>query len=399
MVIMEMKQIAEFTNTVIQETLGETAVIQEDLSNVVDIGTEIFNNNAFDAYVKTLINHIGKVVFVDRPYSGSAPSVLMDGWEYGSVLEKISSEMPTAVENPSWALVDGQSYDPHVFNQPKASAKFFNKRTTFEIDRSITELQVKQSFSNAQQLNAFISMLLNETEKALTVRMDSLIMRTINNMILETVLDSFPASTAGTSPDLTGGTTVKAVNLLYMYNQRFGKTLTADEAMTEPAFIRFAAFQIGLYSDRMTRMSTLFNAGGMQRFTPRDLQHIVYLSEFVRAADVYLQSDTFHDNFTRITEGESIPYWQGSGTDYALASTGQISGIPVSEAGKDTPTTVVVKNVLAVIFDRDALGVANFDRRVTTQYNAKAEFTNYFYKQDAGYFNDLNENFVVFFAE
>lgn len=396
---MEMKQIAEFTNTVIQETLGENAVIQEDLSNVVDIGTEIFNNNAFDAYVKTLINHIGKVVFVDRPYAGSAPSVLMDGWEYGSVLEKISSEMPTAVENPSWNLVDGQSYDPHVFNQPKASAKFFNKRTTFEIDRSITELQVKQSFSNAQQLNAFISMLLNETEKALTVRMDSLIMRTINNMILETVLDSFPATTAGTSPDLTGGTTVKAVNLLYMYNQRFGKTLTADEAMTEPAFIRFAAFQIGLYSDRMTRISTLFNAGGMQRFTPRDLQHIVYLSEFVRAADVYLQSDTFHDNFTRITEGESIPYWQGSGTDYALASTGQISGIPVSEAGKETPTPVVVKNVLAVIFDRDALGVANFDRRVTTQYNAKAEFTNYFYKQDAGYFNDLNENFVVFFAE
>lgn len=396
---MEMKQIAEFTNTVIQESLGENAVIQEDLSNVVDIGTEIFNNNAFDAYVKTLINHIGKVVFVDRPYAGSAPSVLMDGWEYGSVLEKISSEMPTAVENPSWNLVDGQSYDPHVFNQPKASAKFFNKRTTFEIDRSITELQVKQSFSNAQQLNAFISMLLNETEKALTVRMDSLIMRTINNMILETVLDSFPATTAGTSPDLTGGTTVKAVNLLYMYNQRFGKTLTADEAMTEPAFIRFAAFQIGLYSDRMTRISTLFNAGGMQRFTPRDLQHIVYLSEFVRAADVYLQSDTFHDNFTRITEGESIPYWQGSGTDYALASTGQISGIPVSEAGKETPTPVVVKNVLAVIFDRDALGVANFDRRVTTQYNAKAEFTNYFYKQDAGYFNDLNENFVVFFAE
>lgn len=396
---MEMKQIAEFTNTVIQETLGENAVIQEDLSNVVDIGTEIFNNNAFDAYVKTLINHIGKVVFVDRPYAGSAPSVLMDGWEYGSVLEKISSEMPTAVENPSWNLVDGQSYDPHVFNQPKVSAKFFNKRTTFEIDRSITELQVKQSFSNAQQLNAFISMLLNETEKALTVRMDSLIMRTINNMILETVLDSFPATTAGTSPDLTGGTTVKAVNLLYMYNQRFGKTLTADEAMTEPAFIRFAAFQIGLYSDRMTRISTLFNAGGMQRFTPRDLQHIVYLSEFVRAADVYLQSDTFHDNFTRITEGESIPYWQGSGTDYALASTGQISGIPVSEAGKETPTPVVVKNVLAVIFDRDALGVANFDRRVTTQYNAKAEFTNYFYKQDAGYFNDLNENFVVFFAE
>lgn len=396
---MEMKQVAEFTNSVVQEVLGETAVVQEDLSNVVDIGTEIFNANAFDAYVKTLVNHIGKVVFVDRPYSGSAPSVLMDGWEYGSVLEKISSEMPVAVENPSWDLVDGQSYDPHVFNQPKASAKFFNKRTTFEIDRSILERQVKQSFSNAQQLNAFISMLLNETEKALTVRMDALIMRTINNMILETVLNSYPATTPGTPPVLTGSSTVKAVNLLYMYNQRFSATLTADEAITDPAFIRYAAFQIGLYSDRLTRISTLFNVGGKQRFTPRELQHIVYLSEFVRAADAYLQSDTFHENFTRLTNGESVPYWQGSGTDYLLASTGQINGIPVSEEGKDTPTPVMVKNVLAVIFDRDALGVANFDRRVTTQYNAKAEFTNYFYKQDASYFNDLNENFVVFFAE
>lgn len=395
---MEMKQIATFTNNVVKEVLGDTALVQEDLSNVVDIGTEIFNAGAFDAYVKSLINHIGKVIFVNRPYAGAAPSVLMDGWEYGSILEKISSEMPTAVENPSWSLVDGTSYDPHVFNQPKASAKFFNKRTTFEIDRSITELQVKQSFSNAQQLNAFISMLQNETEKALTVRMDSLIMRTINNMILETVLDSYGITTAGTAPVLTGGSTVKAVNLLYMYNQQFTKTLTTATALTDPAFIRYAAFQIGLYSDRLTRMSTLFNVGGMQRFTPRNLQHIVYLSEFVRAADVYLQSDTFHDNFTRITEGEAVPYWQGSGTGYALSDTGTIKGIPVSEAAKETPTPVVVPGVLAVIFDRDALGVANFDRRVTTQYNAKAEFTNYFYKQDAGYFNDMNENFVVFFA-
>lgn len=396
---MEMKQIAEFTNSVVKEILGDTAVVQEDLSNVVDIGTEIFNANAFDAYVKTLVNHIGKVVFVNRPYSGSAPSVLMDGWEYGSVLEKISSEMPTVVENPSWNLVDGQSYDPHIFNQPKASAKFFNKRTTFEIDRSITELQVKQSFSNAQQLNAFISMLLNETEKALTVRMDSLVMRTINNMIGETILDSYTIETPGTAPTLTGGSTVKAVNLLYLYNQIFSTTLTAEEAMTTPAFIRFAAFQIGLYSDRLTRMSTMFNAGGRQRFTPRDLQHTVYLSEFVRAADVYLQSDTFHDNFTRITEGESVPYWQGSGVDYGFSSTGTINITPASEEGKETPTPAVVNGVIAVIFDRDALGVANLDRRVTTQYNAKAEFTNYFYKQDAGYFNDLNENFVVFFAE
>lgn len=389
---MEMNQVATFTNTVVQEVLGDTAVVQEDLTNVVDIGNEIFNADAFDAYVKTLINHIGKVVFVNRPYSGSAPSVLMDGWEYGSILEKISSEMPVATENPSWELTDGKSYDPNIFKQPKASAKFFNKRTTFEIDRSITERQVKQSFSSGQQLNAFISMLQNETEKSLTVRMDSLIMRTINNMIVETVKADYTDTST-----LTGSSGVKAVNLLYLYNQRFSKTLTADQAITDPEFIRYAAFQIGLYRDRMTRMSTLFNIGKKQRFTPYDLQHTIYLSEFIRAADVYLQSDTFHDIYTKMKAGETVPYWQGSGTDYNFTSTSKINAIPSSneDSGK---TPITVSGVLAVIFDRDALGVSNLDRRVTTQYNAKAEFTNYFYKHDAGYFNDLNENFVVFFV-
>ena len=387
-----MNQVATFTNTVVQEVLGDTAVVQEDLTNVVDIGKEIFNAEAFDAYVKTLINHIGKVVFVNRPYSGSAPSVLMDGWEYGSILEKISSEMPVATENPSWELTDGKSYDPNIFKQPKASAKFFNKRTTFEIDRSITERQVKQSFSSGQQLNAFISMLQNETEKSLTVRMDSLIMRTINNMIVETVKADYTDPT-----NLTASSGVKAVNLLYLYNQRFSKTLTAEQAITDPEFIRYAAFQIGLYSDRMTRMSTLFNIGKKQRFTPYDLQHTIYLSEFIRAADVYLQSDTFHDIYTKMKAGETVPYWQGSGTDYNFTSTSKINAVPSSneESGK---TPITVNGVLAVIFDRDALGVSNLDRRVTTQYNAKAEFTNYFYKHDAGYFNDLNENFVVFFV-
>lgn len=376
---MKMNQIYQITNSVVQEILGETAVVNEDLSNIVDVGTAIFDANAFDHYVKSLVNHIGKVIFVDRPYAGSAPSVLMDGWEYGSVLEKISSELPVASENESWELEDGKSYDPHVFYKPKASAKFFNKRTTFEIDRSITERQVKESFSNAQQLNGFISMLLNETEKALTVRTDALIMRTICNMILETANSNNP---------------IRYVNLLSKYNTQFGATLSPQEAITEPAFVRYAAFQMSLYSDRLTRMSTLFNEGGMQRFTPRNLQKIVYLSEFARAADVYLQSDVFHDQYTALSKGESVPFWQGSGTDYSLASTGKVMGTLAS----DGSTQVTVNGVLAVIFDRDALGVANFDRRVTTQWNAKAEFTNYFYKQDAGYFNDLNENFVVFYV-
>ena len=375
---MEIKQVYEFVNDATSEVIGDSAVVNEDLSNVVDVGNAIFNASAFDAYVKSLVNHIGKVIFVNRPYRGSAPSVLMDAWEYGSVVEKINSEMPEAVENESWDLVDGQSYDPHVFHKPVAEAKFFNKMTTFEIEASITERQVKQSFSNATQLNAFISMIFNEIEKALTVRTDALIMRTINNMIVETAKD---------------GNATRAVNLLSNYNTQYTETLTAADAIVDPNFIRYAAYQIALYTDRLTRMSTLFNVGGKQRFTPKDLQHIVMLSEFRAAADVFLQSGTFHDEYTKLVNAETVPFWQGSGVDYGFSSTGKIMATPASGGNAQTVT-----GVLGCIFDRDALGVMNNNQRVTTQWNPKAEFTNYFYKKDARYFNDLNENFVYFYV-
>lgn len=383
---MEVSQVYQFVNDAAQESIGESAVLAEDLSNVVDMGNAIFNGEAFDKFVRSLVNHIGKVIFVNRPYRGSAPSVLMDAWEYGSVVEKISSEMPEAVETEDWELTDGASYDPNVFHQPKAEAKFFNKMTTFEIDRSITERQVKQSFSSATQLNAFVSMLFNEVEKALTLRNDALIMRTINNMIVETMYDQFEGGA------ITGAGGPKAINLLSRFNTQYSKNLSAAQAVLDPEFIRYAAYTMALYTDRLTRMSTLFNVGGKPRFTSKDLQHIVMLSEFRAAADVFLQSTTFHDEYTKLVNAETVPFWQGSGTDYAFSSTGKIDAV---SAGGHTQT---VTGVLGCIWDRDALGVMNFNSRVTTNYNPKAEFTNYFYKRDARYFNDLNENFVVFFV-
>lgn len=383
---MEVKQIYGLVNDATSEILGESAVINEDLSNVVDVGEAVFNANAFDRYVKALVNHIGRVIFVDRPYRGGAPSVLMDGWEFGSVLEKVAAEMPVATENESWELEDGASYDPNVFTSPRVSAKFFNKKTTFEVPMSITERQVKQSFSNAMQLNGFISMIYNEIEKSLTVKTDALIMRTINNIIAETIYDEYGATS------LSSKSGVRAVNLLYLFNQRFSKSLTASAALTDPDFIRFAAFEMGVYAARLSKISTLFNVGGKHRFTPSDMLHVVTLADFRKAANVYLQSNVFHDEFTVLPNSEEVPFWQGSGTGYAFDD---ISSINVDTASGHTVST---SGILGVMFDRDALGVANFDKRVTTNYNGRAEFTNVWYKQDAQYFNDLNENAVVFFV-
>lgn len=384
---MEVKQIYSLVNDATKEILGESELLREDLSNVVDIGNNVINANAIDAYVKSLVNHIGRVIFVNRSYRGGAPSVLMDGWEFGSILEKIQADLPDATENESWELENGTSYDPNIFHQPKVSAKFFNKRVTFEIDMSFTERQVKQSFSSAEQLNGFLSMLYNSVEKALTVKIDALVMRTINNMIGETIHSEFE------SGEYEAGSGVRAVNLLYLYNERYPDAqLTAAKAATDPEFIRFAAYTMGLYSKRLAKISSLFNMGGKERFTPEEMLHVVLLADFATAADVYLQSDTFHNTFTALPNAEVVPYWQGSGMDYGYDS---VSSINIKTASNDE---IEVGGILGIMFDRDALGVTNLDRRVTTHYNAKAEFFNNFYKFDAGYFNDFNENFVVFFA-
>ena len=385
---MEVKQIYSLVNDITNELLG-SAIVKEDLSNVVDVGNAVFNANKVDNYVKSLVNHIGRVIFVDRAYNGSVPSVLMDSWEFGSVLEKISCDLPTATENQTWELTNGETYNPNVFYKPSVSVKFYNSKTTFEIPLSFTEMQIKESFSNAEQLNGFLTMLYNSVEKSMTIKLDSLIMRTINNMIGETIHHEIPESA-----NYSTTSTIKAVNLLKLYNDSHSTTITADKCLDNPDFIRYATYIISVYGERITKISNLFNIGGKDRFTPKDVLRCVLLSDFKKASEVFLKSDLYNEQYATLPESDSVPYWQGSGTNYSF---NDITKIHIQLASNNT-TEIQMTGILGVMFDRDALGVSNLNRRVTTNYNPKAEFYTNFYKFEAGYFNDMNENFVVFFV-
>lgn len=390
---MKMEQVYQIANGITQEILGESAVVAEDLSNVVDMGTAIFDNTSYDKFVKSLVDHIGRVMFVNRTYTGATAALYRDSWEYGAVMEKIyGTALPEAVENETWELTNGASYDPNVFKKPEVAAKFYDKRTTFEVDLSVADRQCKSAFSSPAQLNAFFSMLTNDVDKSLTLKMDGLAERTINNMIAQTFQADFPNVNNNNYSSMSG---VKAVNLLYLYNQQFSKSLTAAASIYDADFIRYAVLVISRYMIRLKKMSSLFNKGGLARFTPSDLQHIIMHGDFKTAADIYLQSNTFHDEFTKLPMGDTVPYWQGSGTSYSFSDTSAVKAI--IENGASTKQ-IEASGVLAVIFDHDACGITNLDRRTTSNYNSKAEFTNFFYKVDAAYFNDMNENFIVFYV-
>lgn len=387
---MEVTQVYNLVNSITKEILGETVVVNEDLSNVVDIGRAFQNANSLDNYVRALNDHIGRMVFVDRVYNGRGVSLVRDGWEYGSILEKVRAGLPDAQENESWELENLASYDNQIFYKPDVSAKFFNDRVTFEIPISITEKQVKSAFSSPTQLNAFTSMIYNSVANSMTLKQDGLISRTINAAIGETLHAEFSAGV------YTAGSGVRAVNLLYLYNQGLDvdDRLTVAQARLNPDFLRFAAFQIKNYVDRIRDMSTLFNVGSTPKFTPTDKLNLIFLSEFINGIEVYLYDGLNQFKSEALTlppKIERVSYWQGSGSSYAWDS---ISAINVKTPSGDT---VSASGILGIMFDREAMGVSNLDRRVTNFYNAKAEFWNEYHKMDSGFWLDLDENIVVFF--
>lgn len=385
---MEMKQIATFLNSAASVVLGKSDIVSEDLTGVVDLGTEVLNQRGVENYTKTLVDVIGRQIFVIRKYAGRAPSVLMDGWEYGSILEKVTFETPKYSENESWSLTDGTTYNQDIFKSPKVSAKFFSNRTTFEVQISITEKQFKSAMTSAMAAASFVEGIYNSIENSMTLSNDMLISRTINNMIGETIHADFKTET-----DYSMNSYTRSVNLLKLYKDASGDaTITAANCLYNRDFLAFASATMNEYCARLTGFSTLFNMGGKERFTPTSDQKFIMLDQFKSRARAYLYGPTFNADEVRLPDAETVPYWQGSGSDYSFA---KISEVSVKTSGGNT---VDISGVLGVLFDRNALGVTNYEPRVTSHYNAKAEFTNMYYKRDAGYFNDGNENFVVFYV-
>lgn len=378
---MTVAQVAELTNSALKESVGESAVINEDLSNVVDIGRSVMDANSVDHYVRSLVNHIGKVTFWDRPYASAAPSLLMDSWRYGSIREKIRTVMPESVENPVWELQDGEDYSPFVYHKPTATAKFFNGRVTHRVEQTIADEQVEESFSNAYQHMAFVSMLVNHRANKLTIDNDNLIMRTIGVGIANAYC----------------GSGVTKINLLSEYNTNESVSLTLDAALRTEGFLRYAVYRMGVIMDQMRKYNVLYNTSGIRTFTPRERLKLVYISDFARSAGVYLHDapNVFNTGNLALPGADIVSEWQGIGTTGAFSDRATIK---LTHSGVNSGNAVTAAGVLAVLFDEEAMGICNWKSQVTSQYNPRTHTTNFFDDRFAGYFNDFDEQCVVFYG-
>jgi len=374
---MQVTQLATILNSSINpEIYGATAVVNEDLSNIVDVGSAVITGGV-DNFVKALPDVLAKTVFQDKIYEADTLGLLREDWEYGAILQKVYADELTTSTNDTWNLQNGQDYSPNVFYGPSVYSKYWNKKTTFEVDMSVTKKQVAEAFRGASEMNAFISMLYTTIDNQFGYDIEALAQRLVNTLMAEVINAANP---------------VNAVNLLTEYNATHTPTITAADALENPGFLKFAAYRMSITIDRLKKPDKIFNVDGKLRFTNKSDLNLIALKDFVASENTYLQSEVWHNELTKLPNGiRTVPYWQGPGTSYDFASISKIDVVA------ETGVTVAQGGILAVMFDKSAAMIANSERYTDTNYNAKARFTNIFTRADCSYFLDLSQNAVVFY--
>lgn len=367
---------AKFDDTELQSW-----ILNEDLSNIVDIGTKIYNTGWIDNFVKSMIDRIGRMVFVDRRTTGYAPDIQRNGWDFGSVLSKTRIKRFEAKSNPSWALTKGQTVNQFEYNPPEASTKYYNIKVAWQIDCSFAEMQVREAFTSPMEMNRFMSAIEATIGQSLDDQMDALTMRAINGFIGEKI-------------NANGG---GVVDILTPFNTENSTSLTLDSMTQSEDWNRYAAYQILCYKDRLKARTSVFNENdeaGYDTATPPEFLHFVLHEDVARSVDVYLNAQTFHNDFSDIGEYDVIPMWQASGSKFQRSVTTQID----IDLPSNSSTTIKRNGIIGLMFDRDAIVINNENQRVTSSYNANGEYFNNFYKVDTNIIIDMNENGIVFVA-
>ena len=395
---MLINQISNTLNTVIEPiAVGSTAVVSEDLRNIVDVGKVVLDyvsvsNNNFNNFVSGLIDQIGKTIFWDRTYKGAAPAIMVDSWEYGSILMKTRCEIPDFHDSVTWKLADIYAdaiannktpgitdypdLDPFELSIPEAQAKFYNKKKAFELPITIGMKQLEQAFKSASEMQRFVSMIENRIRMKQTIATDALIYRTVANFMGLKIADG------------------NYIDLMAAYNTAYGTTFaTYNDCVAEPKFLAFASRVIDNYRSYMKEASVLFNKAGYVSFTPADKMKTIILKDFEGCMKSTLYSTTFHDDYVKLGDYEVVNSWQGPGTGYGANSNRGRLKVKCTDGTTDYTVSAIP---VAVVFDRDGCAVCNEDPRVTSQYNPRGEYTNFFYKWDANYLNDNVENGLVF---
>ena len=367
---METNQIYEIVNSVTAQAIGDEALAAVDAQGLISLGNSVLSSSSnTEAFLNTLVQRIGRTIYRFRAYSNKLKDLTIGDMEYGCILQKLRVEMPEAELDPTYALTDGQSVDMFKVSKPKAHQKLFVVRTPYMFKITVQRETLKEAFLSPEAMGSFISLIYGEVKNAIELSLENLGRLTISAAMAET--------DAG-----------QKVHLITDYNAETGETLTAATALQSASFLRYAIFRINNMIDMIQDMSVLYNPEGeLPTFTNRENMKIRVLSAFQRRLETVVEYAAFHDQFTKIDgQYSTLNFWQSEQTP---------SSIDIKRPSDDTE--VEQAGIVAVIHDKDALGIYQISENVlTSPVNAAGQYFNVFYHLRQSRFVDRGENIIEF---
>lgn len=378
---MTVSDASTLVNAAAKQFGGFEAVANEDLSNILDFGRAIEDAMGFDVFFSKLADQFNTIKFWSRPHVSFAPNVWMETERFGAIRAMYRTKYMESRPAEQWNLVQGQSYDPFVVNKNEVLARFWSKKFSSSIEpQTIVREQLESAFRSESELMSFIGMLELARTNTHGRAWDNLIMSLFQGI-------------AGLAVSAGG---MQDIHLLTEYNSLFSATLTASNALFNEGFNRYAIYRMGIIRDQMALVTKLFNASALEAATSPDRQKTVMLSDFARAAGVYLHDapNQFNTGSLAIPNADIVPAWQGMGTTGSLVD--RMTIMSTLDLGGDSPVTSNVTGLLGIVYDEWALGVSTYKHDVRAQYNARGNYTNYFDDMLGGFFVSPDENVVVF---
>ena len=374
-------QIKNIVNDSVKDALGKNyGATKVESTDVVSLGKAISNYGAYEGFFGSLVNRIVKTVYFIRTYEGNTRSVLRDEHEYGAFIQKVYYDLPEAVDNPTWAIPDSgtglytQSSPYDVNATVGVSSLIFGGKGTWSIEILRPIEQIKSAFLDTESMMSFIDGIYLAVENAFKLEEERIVALAVNTAMADA---------------LDGGI---ARNLLAEYNAKFSQSLTVDTALISADFLRFASKEINRTVDNMSKMSTAFNKGGYTTFTSRDKMVVEMLAEFASASDMYLQSDTFHDELVALPNYEKVPFWQSSGKNFAFADCSKIN-----VEHDDLDNDIEQGGIICFIHDIENVAAYFGRRRSWEVVNPRSEVVVHGEKADKGFAVDRNANAEVFY--
>ena len=395
------EQCSTVLNSLVQQATGRSSVIstEADFISVAQTALELGK----DVIMNTLSNVLARTVFAIRPYSATMGGLEKSLPQWGAYMRKfniVASDWKdddaydypvtydaTETDNP---LGNGLSVDPWIINKREFIQTNFLGQSVFEDHYTIFEDQLETAFRNSTEFGQFISMITTDMSNKIELAKENLSRGLVSNFI------------GGLLAENNGS---RVVHLLTEYNSLTGGSYDAQSIMLPanyPAFMKWVYGRIAgiasLFKEMSVRYQTTLNSKPVPRHTPYNKQKMYMLGQDRYQMDARVLADTFHDNYLKYADVETINFWQGIETPDKIIvkpTYTNTSGVVTTADSAITKT-----GVFALLFDEDAMGWSMVHQRVLpTPVNPRGLYRNMWYHMRLRCFSDNTEKGVVFLLD